>query len=51
LNVKSREASFREVGIEKRHLFLFYRNTVGKAFWNKIGWTPRTDIQVVSKEL
>jgi hypothetical protein len=23
----------------------------GKGFWEKIGWTTRTDIQVVSKEL
>jgi ribosomal protein S18 acetylase RimI-like enzyme len=43
--------SLRDMGIEKCHLFVFHRNKDGKAFWEKIGWTPRTDIQVVSKEL
>jgi len=43
--------SLRSAGIEKCHLFVFHRNKDGKAFWEKIGWTPRTDIQVVSKEL
>jgi N-acetylglutamate synthase len=43
--------SLRDAGIEKCHLFVFHRNKDGKAFWEKIGWTPRTDIQVVSREL
>jgi putative acetyltransferase len=43
--------SLRSAGIEKCHLFLFHRNKEGKAFWENIGWTPRTDIRVVSKEL
>ena len=43
--------SLRNAGIEKCHLFVFYRNKEGKAFWEKIGWSPRSDIQVVSKEL
>ena len=43
--------SLRSVGIEKCHLFVFHRNKEGKAFWEKIGWMPRTDIQVVSREL
>ena len=43
--------SLRSAGIEKCHLFVFHRNKDGKAFWEKIGWTPRNDIQVVSKEL
>jgi ribosomal protein S18 acetylase RimI-like enzyme len=38
-------------GIKKCHLFVFQKNKEGKAFWEKIGWTPRTDIQVVSREL
>jgi putative acetyltransferase len=42
--------SLRNAGIEKCHLFVFHRNKEGKAFWEKIGWTPRSDIQVVSKE-
>lgn len=43
--------SLRGVGIEKCHLFLFDKNKKGKAFWKKIRWAPRTDIQVLSKEL
>ena len=43
--------SLRSAGIEKCHLFVFHRNKEGKAFWEKIGWSPRSDIQVVSKEL
>jgi ribosomal protein S18 acetylase RimI-like enzyme len=43
--------SLGNAGIKKCHLFLFYKNEEGKAFWEKIGWSPRTDIQVVSKEL
>ena len=39
------------VGIRKCHLFVFSMNTEGKAFWSKIGWTLRSDIQVVSREL
>jgi putative acetyltransferase len=42
--------SLRKAAIEKCHLFLFYRNTAGRAFLEKIGWTPRSDIQVVSRE-
>jgi len=43
--------SLRNAGIEKCHLFVFQKNKEGKAFWEKIGWSPRSDIQVVSKEL
>jgi N-acetylglutamate synthase len=41
--------SLRNAGIEKCHLFVFQTNKEGKAFWEKIGWTLRADIQVVSK--
>ena len=43
--------SLGNAGIKKRHLFLFLTNQEGKAFWEKIGWTPRSGIQVVSREL
>ena len=43
--------SLKNVGIQKCHLFVFLMNTEGKAFWGKIGWSLRSDIQVVSKEL
>jgi ribosomal protein S18 acetylase RimI-like enzyme len=38
-------------GIQKCHLFVFHTNKKGKTFWEKIGWSLRSDIQVVSKEL
>jgi putative acetyltransferase len=38
-------------GILKCHLFLFRDNAEGMAFWEKIGWTVRRDIGVVSKNL
>jgi N-acetylglutamate synthase len=41
--------SLKNAGIEKCHLFVFQTNKEGKAFWEKIGWTLRADIQVVSK--
>ena len=43
--------SLRKDGIQKCHLFVLHTNREGKAFWEKIGWSPRSDIQVVSKEL
>ena len=36
--------SLGNAGIKKCHLFVFQKNKEGKAFWEKIGWTPRTDI-------
>ena len=38
-------------GIRKCHLFVIHTNEKGKAFWDRIGWSLRSDIQVVSKEL
>jgi len=43
--------SLKNDGILKCHLFVFNRNEEGKAFWEKIGWSPRSDIRVVSKQL
>jgi putative acetyltransferase len=43
--------SLKNAGIQKCHLFVFLTNTEGKAFWGKIGWSLRSDIQVESKEL
>lgn len=35
-------------GMEKAHVFLFNDNETGRTFWERIGWTWRTDIAVVS---
>lgn len=40
-----------ELGIQKCHLFIFTSNAEGVAFWKAVGWTPRTDIGVVSKAI
>ena len=41
--------ALREAGIAKCHLFIFNTNESGIAFWESVGWTPRTDIGIVSK--
>ena len=37
--------------ITKCHIMFFNHNTTGKLFWEKIGFTLRDDIGVMSKEL
>lgn len=49
--VNSCSAVLAESGIQKCHIFIFNRNTDGIAFWKSIGWTPRSDIGVISKIL
>ena len=34
----------RYMGINKVSLIAFTRNDIGNAFWNKIGWTRKTDV-------
>ncbi len=38
-------------GLPKCHLFLFRANRSGRAFWEQIGWTLRSDLDVVSIDL
>ena len=38
-------------GIQKCHLFIFTDNEEGMAFWRAIGWTPREELKIVSKNL
>ena len=38
-------------GIQKCHLFAINDNGDGIAFWKRIGWSPRIDISVISKDL
>lgn len=40
-----------ESGIVKCHIFIFNNNIDGIAFWKSAGWTPRSDIQVISKTI
>jgi len=41
--------ALQKAGIPKCHLFIFNDNVSGIAFWESVGWTPRTDIAIVSK--
>ncbi len=43
--------ALRQEGIQKCHLFIFNKNAEGIAFWQAIGWTPRNDIGVISKQI
>lgn len=40
--------ALKKAGIQKCHLFIFQDNAEGIAFWNAVGWTQRSDIQVMS---
>ena len=44
-------AALQSIGIQKCHLFIFSSNENGIRFWEKIGWTRRKDIGVVTKEI
>ncbi len=44
-------ASLAREGIQKCHLFIMNHNQAGIAFWKSIGWTPRNDISVISKNI
>ena len=40
--------ALKKSGLPKCHLFLFRENRSGRRFWEKIGWSLRTDLDVVS---
>ena len=44
-------SALHSIGIQKCHLFIFGSNENGIRFWEKIGWTCRKDIGVISKEI
>ncbi len=44
-------AALAREGIGKCHLFVMNHNKVGIAFWKCVGWTPRTDIGVISRNI
>jgi putative acetyltransferase len=39
-----------EAGIAKCHVFVFTRNQAALDFWGRIGWTPRDDLELFSKD-
>jgi putative acetyltransferase len=46
--VASALTALQGIGLDKAHAFLFTDNDEGRKFWERIGWTWRTDIGVVS---
>jgi len=44
-------ARLKAAGIQKSHIFIFEDNASGTDFWKGIGWTYRTDIRVISKDI
>jgi N-acetylglutamate synthase len=43
--------ALQSIGIQKCHLFIMNSNATGIRFWEKIGWSRRDDIGVVSKQI
>ncbi|POZ93241.1 GCN5 family acetyltransferase, partial [Petrotoga halophila DSM 16923] len=43
--------SLKEKGIIKCHLFVYYENEIGKAFWEKTGWYKRDDLIIYSRDI
>lgn len=44
-------AALQRAGIQKCHIFVFNQNEDGIAFWKSVGWTPRSEISVISKNI
>lgn len=38
-------------GIERCHLMLFSDNETGRSTWRRLGWTERTDIAIMSRDI
>jgi ribosomal protein S18 acetylase RimI-like enzyme len=43
--------ALQRAGIQKCHIFIFNQNQDGLAFWKSLGWTPRSDISLISKSI
>lgn len=43
--------ALKRAGIDKCHIFVFNNNHAGVAFWRTMGWTPRSDLGLMSKDL
>ena len=39
------------IGISKCHLFLFGDNKNAVAFWNKVGWSQRVELMMMSQQI
>ncbi len=43
--------SLRIAGIQKCHIFVLDGNTDAIEFWKSMGWTPRSDVRIISKTI
>jgi N-acetylglutamate synthase len=41
-------AKLQKVGINKCHIFVFADNGAGRQFWERIGWSQRDDLRIMS---
>ena len=48
---RSLESLHRANSTGEAHIFVFNDNHAGLAFWKAMGWTPRSDLAVCSKNL
>lgn len=44
-------SALQEIGIAKCHIFVYQANQEGLAFWERCGWTLRTELVIMSKDL
>jgi putative acetyltransferase len=43
--------NLRIAGIQKCHIFVLDGNADGIEFWKSMGWTPRSDVRIISKTI
>ncbi|UCD74166.1 MAG: GNAT family N-acetyltransferase [Phycisphaerales bacterium] len=46
-----RLARLQAEGIMKCHVFIFRQNREAEAFWRDVGWTMRTELQIMSADI
>ena len=43
--------AFGREGIRKSHIFIFHANAEGADFWKSVGWTARSSLSIMSKDI
>ena len=43
--------ALRRIGIQKCHIFVFGDNAGAIAFWNKVSWTQRVELTIMSRSI
>ncbi|MHC4124095.1 MAG: GNAT family N-acetyltransferase [Planctomycetota bacterium] len=44
-------SKFKSLDITKCHVFVFADNLNGQKFWESLGWSERTDLKIMSKDI